>query len=166
MSSLQGIPGVSDTTREFIYNVRGHMRDYPELNRLVRGVESTDRQIAWAIVDAVSEFNGTPHFTSLSLDRILAKGQYSLMLRLTIISLVESVALLQTRNHLNYSDGGISVGVNDKTPMLMSWLQLYKGETQQKMQRVKVAMNIEDVLGAPGVASEYWAINSTYASFG
>lgn len=164
--SLQGIPGITDNTREFIHMVRGHMRDYPELNRLVRGVESTDRQIAWAIVDAVSEFNGTPHFTGYSLDRLLEKGQYSLMLRLTIISLIESVALLQTRNHLNYSDGGISVGVNDKTPMLMNWLQLYKGETQQKLQRVKVAMNIEDVLGEPGVHSEFWAVNNTYASFG
>ena len=165
MSSLQGIPGITDTTREFIYNVRGHMRDYPELNRLIRGVESTDRQIAWAVVDAVSEFNGTPHFTDFSLDRLLEKNQYSLMLRLTIISLIESVALLQTRNHLNYSDGGISVGVNDKTPMLMNWLQLYKGETQQKLQRSKVAMNIESVLGEPGVASEYFAINMTYAAY-
>jgi len=164
--SLQGIPGMSDTTREFIFQVRAHMRNYPELNRLVRGVESTDRQIAWAVVDAVSDFNGTPHFTSKTLDDLLAKGQYSLMLRLTIISLLESIALLQTRNHLNYSDGGISVGVNDKTPMLMNWLQLYKGETQQKLQRVKVAMNIEDVLGEPGVHSEFWAVNNTYATFG
>lgn len=146
--------------------VRSHARDLPELNRLVRGVESTDRQIAWAIVDAVSEFNGTPHFTSFSLDELLHKGQYSLMLRLTLISLIESVALLQTRNHLNYSDGGISVGVNDKTPMLMNWLNLFKSETQQKLQRVKVAINIESVLGEPGVHSEYWAVNSTYIGFG
>jgi hypothetical protein len=163
--ALQGIPGISDNTREFIHLVRGHMRDYPELNRLVRGVESTDRQIAWAIVDAVSEFNGTPHFTSYSLDSLLDKGQFYLMLRLTVISLIESVALLQTRNHLNYSDGGISVGVNDKTPMLMNWLQLYKGETQQKLQRVKVAMNIGDVLGETGVHSEYWVVNSSYVAF-
>lgn len=165
MSTLQGIPGFSDSTRSFIYNVRAQIRDYPELNRLVRGVESTDRQIAWAVVDAVSEFNGTPHFTTLTLDQLLAKSQYHLMLRMTIKSLLESIAILQTRNHLNYSDGGISVGVNDKTPMLMNWIQMYDGMVQQKLQRTKVAMNVEAAMGSPGVHSELWAVNMTYAAY-
>ena len=118
------------------------------------------------MVDAVSEFNGTPHFTSKTLDQLLAKGLFHLMLRMTIKSLLESIAILQTRNHLNYSDGGISVGVNDKAPMLMNWIQMYDGVVQQKLQRAKVAMNIEEVLGEPGVHSEFWAINNTYAAFG
>lgn len=166
MSSLQGIPGMTDATREFVFAVRSHLRDYPELNRLVKGVESSNRQIAWAVIDAVEEFNGTPHLTNYSLDQLLDKHQYSLMLRLTLISLIESVALLQTRNHINYSDGGISVGVNDKAPMLLNWLQMYKGETQQKLQRVKVALNIASVIGEPGVHSELWAVNQTYAVYG
>lgn len=165
--SLQGIPGITQTTRDFVQMVRGFMRDYPELNRLVAGVESTDRQIAWAVLDALADFNGTPHFTDMTLDDLLLKNQHNLILRMTVISLIESVGMLQTRNHINYSNGGITVGVNDKTPLLMNWLTYFKSSTDQLKQRVKVAINIEGILGSgnSGVRSEYWAVNSTYAAF-
>lgn len=141
------------------------MRDFPELNRIVRGEESTDRQIAWAISDAISNFNGTPHFTSATLDELLQRNQQALLLRMTVVALIESIGLLQTRNHINYSNGGINVGVNDKTPMLMNWLQYYRSMTEQMKQQVKVAMNIESILGPSnsGAFSEYWATNSTYS---
>lgn len=164
---LQGIPYASQTYRDFVQVVRLYMRDFPELNRIVSGEESSDRQIAWAVLDAMSDFNGTPHFTSLSLEDILQKNQQALIMRMTVISLIESVGLLQTRNHINYSNGGINVGVNDKTPMLMNWLQYFKAFTEQMKQRVKVAINIEGILGPSngGVHSELWAVNATYAAY-
>jgi len=166
--SLQGIPGVGPSTAYFVQLVRGYLRDFPELNRIVSGQESSDRQILWAIFDALSDFNGTPPFLGdISMDDMLAKSQHALLLRMTTISLIESVGLLQTRNHINYSNGGISVGVNDKTPMLMNWLQYFKSTTEQMKQRVKVSMNIEGILGATnrGVNSEYWSVNGTYAAY-
>ena len=158
---------MSDTTRAFIQMVRLYTRDFPELNRILRGEESSDRQIAWAVFDAVSYFNGTPHLTMYSLEEILQNNQQALMLRLTVISLIESVGLLQTRNHINYSNGGINVGVSDKTPMLMNWLQYFKASTDQMITRVKVALNIMGILGPSnsGVHSEYWAVNATYAAY-
>ena len=164
---IQGIVGMSETTRAFIQTVRLYMRDFPELNRIVRGEESSDRQIAWAVLDAVSYFNGMPHLTTYSLEELLQQNQQALMLRLTVISLIESVGLLQTRNHINYSNGGINVGVSDKTPMLMNWLQYFRAYTVQMVQRVKVALNIQGILGPSnvGVHSEYWAVNATYASY-
>jgi len=144
------------------------MRDQPELNRIVRGQESTDRQIAWAVMDALSDFNGTPPFLgTASLEDLLGRNQQALLLRMTVIALIESVGLLQTRNHLNYSNGGINVGVNDKTPMLMQWLQYYRSFTEQMKQRVKVSFNIEGILGPgnSGVFSEYWAVNACYAMY-
>jgi hypothetical protein len=165
--NLQGLPGVTPTFRAFVQMVRLFTRDFPELNRIVAGEESSDRQIAWATLDALADFNGTPHFTSMSLDELLQRNQQALMLRMTVISLIEQVGLLQTRNHLNYSVGGINVGVNDKTPMLMQWLQYFKASTEQMKQRVKVALNIEGILGPSnsGVFSEYWAVNGTYAQY-
>jgi len=165
--SLQGIPGVSQTTLDFVQMVRLFTRDFPELNRLLAGEESSDRQIAWAVLDALADFNGTPHFTSLRLDDLLQRSQHGLMLRMTTVALIESVALLQTRNHINYSNGGINVGVNDKTPMLMNWLQYFKATTEQMKTRVKVALNIEGILGPSnsGVGSELWAVNATYAAY-
>lgn len=165
--SLQGLPGMTQTMRDFVQLVRGYLRDFPELNRLVAGEESSDRQIAWSVLDAMSDFNGTPHLTAYTLEELLQRNQHALLLRMTSITLIESVALLQTRNHINYSNGGINVGVNDKTPLLMNWLQYFRSMTEQKMQRVKVALNIEGILGPSnsGVNSELWAINGTYAAY-
>lgn len=165
--ALQGIQGMSPTFHAFVQMVRLYLRDLPELNRLIAGEESTDRMIAWAVLDAVDNFNGTPHFTSMSLEEILAYNQRHLMLRMTVEALLESVGLLQTRNHLNYSDGGINVGVNDKTPLIMNWLQYYKATTEQKLQRTKVALNIASILGSgnPGINSELFAVNSSYLSY-
>lgn len=166
--SLQGIPGISQATRDFVQMVRLFLRDFPELNRIIAGVENTDRQIAWALMDALADFNGTPPFLGTStIEELLGMNQQNLILRMTVISLIESVGLLQTRNHINYSTGGTSVGVNDKTPMLMNWLSYFKATTEQMKQRVKVSMNIQGILGPSnsGVRSEYWAVNSTYAPF-
>lgn len=165
--SLQGIPNMSQDFRDFVQMVRAYLRDIPELNRIVSGEESSDRQIAWAVLDALSDFNGTPHLTSYSLEELLQRNQHALLRRMTTISLIESIGLLQTRNHINYSDGGLNVGVNDKTPLLMNWLQYFRASTDQMKQRVKVALNIEGILGPSnsGVFSEYWAVNSTYAAY-
>jgi hypothetical protein len=164
---LQGIPHMTPEFRAFIQSVRLYMRDFAELNRIVSGEETTDRQIAWSMLDALADFNGTPHLTSYSFEDLLQQQQHALLLRMTVISIVESVGLLQTRNHINYSNGGINVGVNDKTPLLMKWLQYYKSYTDQLKQRVKVALNIGGILGPshPGVFSELWAVNSTYAAY-
>jgi hypothetical protein len=158
---------MSPSMRAFVQMVRLYLRDFEELNRLVAGEESTDRMIAWAVLDALSNFNGTPHFTTLSLDDLLALNQQHLILRMTVEALIESVGMLQTRNHINYSDGGINVGVNDKTPLLMNWLQYFRAYTEQLKQRVKVTININGILGPTnvGIHSELWAVNASYLSY-
>ena len=167
MAQLQGIEGVSPTMQAFVQVVRDYMRDHAELNRLIAGQESNDRLVAWAVLDALSIFNGTPHLTNLSLEDLLGRNQHSLMLRLTVITLLESVGLLQTRNHINYSNGGLNVGVNDKTPLILQWLQYYQAATKQMMTQVKVALNIEGILGSgnSGVHSELFAVNSSYLAY-
>lgn len=166
-TALPTLPGMSPVTHAFVQAVRLYMRDFEQLNRLVAGEESSDRMIAWAVLDALSDFNGTPHFTTLTLEDLLAMNQHALLLRMTVISLLESVGLLQTRNHINYSTGGTSVGVNDKTPLIMNWLRYYKASTEQMKQRVKVAINIGSILGPSnaGVFSEYWSVHGVYAAY-
>jgi hypothetical protein len=164
---LQAVIPLSRAVREFASVVRAYMRDMPELNRLIAGEETGDRFIAWAVLDAMSRFNGTPHFTNYAFEDLLAYNQHYLLLRMTVETIIESVGLLQTRNHINYSNGGINVGVNDKTPLLMSWLQLFSARNEQMITRTKVALNIGSILGPGnvGVHSEYWAVNATYMSY-
>ena len=164
---LQGVTLMSKTMQAFVQTVRLFHRDHPQLNRLVAGEESSDRIIAWAVLDAIADFNGTPHFTNFSLEDLISRNQQALLLRMTTISLLESIGLLQTRNHLNYSNGGINVGVNDKTSMIMGWLQYFKGSTEQMKTKVKVSLNIESIIGPSntGIHSELWSVNASYLSY-
>ena len=167
MAELQAVIPLSPSVQGFTTVVRAYLRDMPELNRLLAGEETGDRFINWAILDAMARFNGTPHFTSLSFDDLLQLNQHYLLLRMVVETILESVGLLQTRNHINYSNGGINVGVNDKTPMIQAWLQMFSARNEQMITRVKVAININGILGPEhvGVHSELWAVNSTYLSF-
>ena len=165
---LQGVQAFSPVMQAFVQNVRLFTRDHPQLNRLVSGEESNDRIIAWAVMDALSDFNGTPPVLGYArLEDLLQFNQHALLLRMTTCSLLESVGLLQTRNHINYSNGGINVGVNDKTPLIMNWLQYFKGTTEQMKVRVKTQMNINQILGPTntGIHSELWSVNASYLSY-
>ena len=167
LHKLQGIPWMSQTFQDFVQLVRLYMRDFEELNRIISGEETSDRMIAWAALDALSDFNGTPHLTNYTLEDLLQRNQQYLLLRMTVCSVIESVGLLQTRNYISYSDGGVNVGINSSTPILMNWLQYYKAFTTQQKQRVKVALNIEGILGPSqsGIHSELFSVNATYAAY-
>lgn len=141
--------------------VRAFLRDYAELNRLIAGVESSNRQIVWAIFDALDDFNTSPPFTAFQLRGFPSK---SLLVRGTVISLLESIGLLQTRNHLSFSDGGLQVGVSDKTPFIQSWIQLFRNSYEEKKMRLKTAYNIETAWGG-GLSSEFRFINNFYGEW-
>jgi hypothetical protein len=147
--------------QRFVGVVRAFMRDYPELNRLIKGEEHSDRLIAWAIIDALEDFNTTPPMTGYGLSSFPSKH---LLLRGTVISLLESVGLLMTRNHLTFSDGGIQVGISDKTPLIQSWIQMFTNKYEQKKMQLKVALNIEGGWGG-GLHSEYLWTSGFYGGW-
>jgi len=154
---------VQQDLADFVAEVRMYLRDYPELNRLIDGEETSDRMIAWAVIDALDLINNTPPFI----------GQYtcttfpmrSLLLRGTVISVLESVGLLQMRNQLNYSDGGISVSASDKAPMIMQWLQMLRASFDDRLNRWKVASNIAQAMDMTSVMSDYYFLGGYYDVF-
>lgn len=146
---------------QYVQMTRAFMRDYAELNRLIVGEEHSDRLIAWAVLDALNDINTTPPLQSFTLDSF---PSVHLLLRGTVISLLESIGLLQTRNHLTFSDGGIQVGVSDKTPLIQSWIQLFRNSYEEKKQRLLIALNIENAWGG-GVSSEYLWTNGFYGGW-
>ena len=155
------VPRTDLELNNFVNQVRLYTRDYSELNRLIAGEESSNRQIMWAVFDALDDYNTSPPFTRLTLGTFPSR---SLLIRATVISLLESIGLLQTRNHLQFSDGGIQVGVNDKTPFIQSWLQLLKNGYEEKKKLLKTAYNIESAWGG-GVHSELALVNSYYGDW-
>lgn len=155
------LPSANLSLENFINLVRAYMRDYPELNRLIAGEESSNRQIAWAILDTLDDYNTTPPFTRFGINDFPSR---SLLLRGVVCTLLESIGLLQTRNHLQFSDGGITVGVNDKTPFIQAWIQLFRGAYEDKKLKLKVAYNIEAAWGG-GIHSEFRFINNFYGEW-
>lgn len=143
--------------------VRAKLRDYPELNRLCAGQETSDRQIAMAMVEAIDDFSMTPPLLGpYTLDSF---PSVSLLVDGTIIRVLQSVGLLQTRNQMNYSDGqGVQVGVNDKTPMLMQWINLFTSQYEQKKLSLKKALNLQGALNGGGVPSQYAIVNGYFDS--
>lgn len=167
-TQLQGtsaIPGLSDKFNAFIQMMRLWMRDYPHLNRLIRGEESSNRLIAWAVVDFLSDFNGTPPLLGqYTIEQMIDMGFSSLCRYGTAIALIQSVGFLQTRNQLNFSDGGINVAVSDKSPMLWQWLDRMQSKYEQDKIKLKVSLNINGITGERGVGSELAYINGFYGS--
>lgn len=167
LQGLGGIPGVSDKFNAFIQTVRMFTRDHPQLNRLIKGEESSDRMIAWAILDFLSDFAGTPPSLGYyTLDQMLEMHYQSFALRGTTVALMQSVGILQTRNQLQFSDGGISVGVSDKAPMWMQWIRDFQNKYEQEKISRKVSLNIAQLLGSfAGSHSEYFFVNGWYGVY-
>ena len=153
-------PSNDQTIEEYVQIIRNYLRDFPQLNRLIRGEETSNRMIAWAVVDALDDINNSPPLIShYQLSTFPYPG---LLWRGAVITILESVGLLQTRNQLSYADGGIRVSVSDKTPLIQAWLGIFRGNYEAKKSRWKIAQNIDAALGGTGLHSEYWFISGYY----
>lgn len=160
--SCPNIPGASQQLRDFVGGIRLFIRDFPELNRLVAGEETSDRMIAFFVEEALSEFSSTPPNLGIYTFSYFMERGWNFYLRMgAIVHVLESIGMLQTRNYLSYSDGGVTVSVSDKTPLLQSWLQFFKARWETWIDRIKVAENIEGALtnGIQGVSSEYFLLH-------
>lgn len=159
--ALQGINSpeeARESFNQFVGNVRLFLRDFAELNRLVDGVETSDRMIAFFAIDAISDWNSTPPLIgNFGFVDFVNRGWVSLLRLGTVVQTITSVGILQTRNHLPFSDGGLNIAVSDKTPQIQAWVQLFDHRWQTQKQQVKTAMNIEQLLGGgqSGVSSDY-----------
>lgn len=142
--------------------IRAKMRDFPELNRLIEGRETSDREIAFAIMECIDDFNMTPPL--LGTFTVANFPSISLLINGSIINIITSVGLLQTRNHMSYSDGqGVQVSVSDKGPQLMNWMNLFTQTYEQKKFRLKQAINLGEALNGSAVSSEYALVNGYFS---
>lgn len=162
-AELQGL--AQDTDPVFaahIQAVRFFMRDFVHLNMLTRGEESGDRMVAWATMDFLSDFNGTPPFTNMSLGDLFVKNLQALAVRGTTITLLQSLMILHNRNHLPYTDGNMTIQLHDKAPFIQSMLSLFQSAYEQNKRLVKTALNIESILDydTTGVHSDYFTLHT------
>lgn len=139
--------------------VRLFMRDYAELNRLMEGEESSPRMVAWAVLDAIDDFNTTPPLIGQA--NINTFPSKSLLRIGTVAHLMESISILATRNYISFSDGGTQVSFTARLPHVMGLAQMFRNQWEQKILRLKVAQNIAAGFGG-GVHSEYILTSGGY----
>lgn len=148
------------TVQAYIALVRAKMRDYPELNRLTDGVESSDRNIATALLLALDDYNNTPPLINAAT--LAAFPSVDLLVRGAIIQLIESLGLLQTRNRLPYADGQIQIQT-EQPQLYMQWWNMFKTDYENKKFRLKQSINLRDALGYQvGMSTEYLLINGFF----
>lgn len=145
-----------------IQSVRLFMRDFDILNLLIRGEETSDRMIAWAVLDFLSNYNGTPPFSSFTLDDMFNYNLQHFAVRGTVIGILQSLMIIYARNHLPFSDGGLSVNFNDKAPLIQSMLALFQSAYEQDKRQIKTAINVMGIMdsGPSGVHSDYYALSA------
>ena len=136
--------------------LRLFLNDTPELNRLIRTCESTDEKLDLAIRLTLSDWNTTPPI--LGTVNISNFPSFFLMIYGATVQVLRSAGLLQSRNELVYSSGGVSVRIFDKTQLYQSWIAQFVQEYEVKKNEFKKAINIDSSL-ASGISSEYAFLN-------
>lgn len=135
----------------FVGQVREYLRDFPELNALLNGFENSDVIINLCADLAADDFSTTP--PPIGRFTVESHPSFYLLFIGTVIQVLRSAGILQARNNLNYSDGGLTVATSDKAPMYLTWANMFYQEYELKKRSLKLSMNA--AAGYGGIRSEY-----------
>jgi hypothetical protein len=133
-----------------IEEVQEHVRDKPELNKLLDGEEFSPTVISIAIDLAISSFNTIAPLSNVTLATFPSR---SLLMEGTIAKLLRGQAALKARNTMNYSDGGLQIPVEEQFPLYMQLAEMYEASFLQNAKQLKIHLNIEEGWGS--VSSDY-----------
>ena len=134
--------------------LRLFLNDTPELNRLIRRQESNDEKLDLAIRLAIDDYNITaPPLAGVTVGNF---PSIWLLIYGSVIQVLRSNGLLQSRNELVYSSGGVSVRIFDKTQLYQSWIAQFFADYETKKKHFKISSNVTSaMLAGIGVNSEY-----------
>lgn len=136
-------------------DVREFLRDYPDKNPLVDGVEFSDKDVEKAIKRTISMGNVTARPTTYTVtnfpnDYVLLMGVCSYLLK--------SEATRQLRNEAMYQDGNIQpVGLDNKQQAYTALAAQFNQEFIQTLTAIKVQENLNSFgsMSSPIAQSTY-----------
>lgn len=136
----------------FIGQVRDYLRDHPQFNALqLNDFETSDSVISLCADLAADDFSNSPPL--IGRHTVESMPYLYLLFIGTVLQVLRSAGLMQARNNLNYSDGGLTVATSDKSPIYKAWADTYYAEYEQKKRTLKISLNAASAYG--GVSSEY-----------
>lgn len=130
---------------EFVQLVRKFCCDFPRANELRGVAECTDSELAMYSMLALDDYNSTPPLiASVPFENHPSTG---LLLLGAVTYYFMSKGILQLRNSLSYSDGGIAVNVWDKGPAYAGNAQMFGQLWESKKIAIKRSINISNGWG-------------------
>lgn len=146
------------TEADYIAGLRDFIKDYAELNRLLKfREENKGNLISLYLNMAIGFLNAIPPLV-VSFD-FSTFPIPSLLIHQGAIEALISNGICQARNDLTYNNGGITVKISDKERYLQ-FIQLLTKMTDQEInnfKQMKVSINIDNAWG--GVSSPYNTIH-------
>lgn len=136
--------------------LRLFLNDTAELNRLIRQEETDAPHLDLAINLAIDDYNITS--PPLAFAQVDSFPSIYLLLHGAAIQTLKMAGILQSRNELNYSSGGVTVRTFDKTRNYQSWITMFMQDYERKKLNFKISQNIGAAMGF-GIHSEYNIIN-------
>lgn len=156
---MQLVDGNNPRVKKFLGRVRTWMKDFSYKNDLLVDRMSDDDNLLVCLELALDEFNkfSMPP-TNYGLENF---PSYALLVYGTVIHALISEAMLQMRNRLNYTDGGITVATSDKAGDYMSAVQALRQMYHMQKNDLKTFLNAELAYG-DGIPSEYATVDFFY----
>lgn len=150
------VPAEIEARADVVNRVRVEMRDYPELNTLIDGEESSDAFIEYAMDVVMEEINATPPPVGLFL---VQNTPLHLLIDGTVARLLRSLAILYLRNDVDFGVDGLTVRYNQGQTYL-AVAQERAREFESKLLRWKVSVNAQQAVdGSGGIYSDWVAVN-------
>lgn len=157
--AIQGTPVNSNTNYSGWVvtpdQVREFMRDFPDKNILVDGVEFSDEDIERALRLTISMGNAVARPTSYSVTNF--PNDYVLLMG-TCSYLLKSEGIRQLRNEAMYQDGNIQpVGLDNKQQAYTALAAQYLQEFTQMLTAIKIQENMSSFgqMSSPIAQSKY-----------
>jgi hypothetical protein len=145
-----GTPVVTPTPGAIISNedLRIFLRDRPEpeYNTILDGIDFKDIEIEKAVEYVVDHYNTVPP----RIARVAISNFPSKVMLLYGVAghLLKGEAARQARNQVQYQEGDINLGINDKAPLFTQLAQILWGDFLQMEREFKVAKNMEEGFGS------------------
>lgn len=150
-------PGINKSKEELVKMLRTFLGDTPEDNKLIPDQELSDDKLGLALDMALDLHNHTPPFESKTFSTF---PSLTLVLHGAAIQALIMAGIVQNRNYLNFSDGGIQEVVSDKGPAYQSWIQNLMSQYREETLSLKTSLNMErgfGIIPSPyGNTFDYW----------
>ncbi len=140
-------PGINLTEEQVLKHLRTFLGDRPEDNKLIPGEELSVDKLKLAVALTIDEFNNAPPFTSFTLQTF---PSLMVLIHGATVQCLIMAGLIQSRNYLQFSDGGISEVIGDKAPSYQGWINQLAGilgNYKKTSEDIKVSINMEQGFG-------------------